>query len=1121
MKLSPAKALRSCAMLCALLCLYLSASAAQPEYKVTLKVHQTELKSILRSIEDQTGLYFMFNTDIIRLQEKISIHLQAVRLEEALQQLFAARGISWSIMEKAIVLKNSQPIKKLPAARAITGLVTDESNTPLAGATLQLQGTNIGTLSNVNGAFTLPGVPSGSVVLQARFTGFKPRDIAVGNESNLSIRLERSVSQLDEAVVIAYGTATERSVTGAISTVKGEQIQTLPNRSFDKSLQGLVPGLRISGGSGQPGAGLSNMIVRGISTGTEALGGSSVRNPLIVIDGMPVSQDPFNYMGANQPQTPATTPLAQINPNDIAEITVLKDAAAIALYGSKASNGVILVTTKKGRVHSTTFQFSHQTDLSFRSNIGPKMMNQEQYLRLLTETYRQTDPDTYTDAAIRKDLFTKFPYRSLGGDTSFYPAPDWNKLMYRHPAVTVSNNLSVSGGTPLQRYFINLEYTRQDGILRNSGFDRTSLRINLDNKPVSWLKFGLNSILSYSKQSLSSRQAETPSASLSDIISPLLPVYLENGAYLMEYRHGASLTGSGLVSNPIARSELNFSRNKAYHGLITFNAEATFLRHFSLASLIGIDYMQTEAKDKADPRFTASRFGNITDHDLRSANLITTTTLRYNTHFLQHHGLEVMVAQEAQMQNQKQTRIIVAGGDKYTNPYLDDISSQGYYLSSFAGNTTKKNMLSQFAHLQYNFRERYYLTGSWRRDGASVFGNNNPWGNYWSAGGAWIVSSENFMQPTAPFISLLKLRGSIGLAGNSGALSPQLQYDLLEPRQYLFQSALVPASMPGNPAIKWEKTRQWNTGLQLSILKNRINLDADYYYKFTGNLIFGTNLPSFTGYPTVQDNIGDIRNSGVELSLSADVVRNASFQWRITANWSRNSNKLIKSSGDFKSISFDPTMTAREGYEFNSYFLPIWAGVNPENGLPQWQDSTGKPTTDYSIAPKQIVGQSQPKAFGALTNTLSWKGITCTFQFQYQYGGYFLNQQRQFYYSDGTYAFLNAPVGVMDRWQKPGDISDNPIRIFNNPNNGAAHSTRYLYKSDYLRFQMASVSWDVPERLRNVLRMQSLRIFAQGNNLALWSTAKDVDPDNINPGGGTGFAYPNARTFSVGVNTSF
>ncbi|RPD41844.1 SusC/RagA family TonB-linked outer membrane protein [Chitinophaga barathri] len=1127
MRQSPVLSLRGLAMLCMVLFLHLAtrANVHQFDFKVTLKAEQVALKNVMKDIEKQTGLYFMYSaTGGLKINDPVSIHVTNAKLEDVLETLLEVRGISWSIIDKAIVLKSgavkNKENKETKEAmfRTVSGSVLDKDGQPLPGATVQIKGTNIGTTTAVTGIFSLANVPTKQLVIQARYTGYESQE-KVLTEGNIVFNLNPSVSNLDETVVVAYGTSTKRSVTGAVSVVKGEEIRTLPNRSFDKSLQGLVPGLRISNGTGQPGGGVSNMIVRGISTGTEALGGSTVRNPLIVIDGMQVTQDIFNRMGPSDPFTPLTNPLAQINPDDIAEISVLKDAAAIALYGSKASNGVIMVTTKRGRSGKTKFNFSHQTDASMRPASIPKMLNQSQYLELLYETYRNTDPTTWTDEAIRADLFKKFPYQTIGNDTSFYPQAEWDNEIYNHPAITLSNNLSVSGGTPNQTFYLNFEYTKQNGIIKSTGYERASLRVNLDNRITDWLKFGISSTFSYNLQK-AGYQSEGPYAGApsTDILSPLLPIRTSDGSYIKEFTWGTLL--NTVYPNPIFERDYNLNKTSAFRGLTTMNADVSFLRHFNFTTSLGVDYMQTENKQKIDPRLSNSGGGYIRDYDTRNANLLWMSILKYQTQIGRHHHIDVLAGQEAQIQNNKNLYLSVKGSfGQQTNPYYTDVVNPEYVMDVFLGGTLKRTSLSQFVHLNYDYRKKYNISGSWRRDGASVFGDSNPFGNYWSLGGAWIISEENFMQPIKNVIPFLKLRGSIGLAGNAGAVNHLLRYHLLSRQLFMKDPAVMPGTSPGNPTIKWEKTSQWNGGLQAGLLNNRLTADVDLYYKFTKNLIYQTILPSFTGYASVMDNIGDIRNSGIELSLSGDIIRRKDLRVALRGNWSKNSNKLLKANKNIYSVS--NIMSNEEGREMNSYFMPVWAGVNPANGMPQWLDSSMKPTQQYNLALKQFVGRSQPDAFGSITSTVTWKNLELQAMFYYQYGGLFYNEVNSLLLTDGLRAYHNVPVTALNRWQKPGDIAENPVRLLSNNNSGAENSTRYLQKSDYIRFQNLKLTWRIPRKWLSPARVQDLSIDGQVNNLALWATADDVDPDNVNLGGRGGFAYPNSRTYSIRLNVSF
>lgn len=1111
-------------MLWMVLFLHLSTSANvhQFDFKVTLKAEQVALKSVMKDIEKQTGLYFMYSaTGSLRVNDPVSITVTNAKLEDVLETLMESRGISWTIMDKAIVLKAvamKPKENKESLFRTVSGSVLDKDGQPLPGATVQIKGTNIGTTAAVSGVFTIANVPMKQLIIQARYTGYETQEKVLAAEGSIVFNLKPSVSNLDETVVVAYGNATQRSVTGAVSVVKGEEIRTLPNLSFDKSLQGLVPGMRITSGSGQPGAGLSNMIVRGISTGTEAMGGSTVRNPLIVIDGMQVNQDPFLRMDASDVQTSISNPLAQINPDDIAEISVLKDAAAIALYGSKASNGVILVTTKRGQIGKPRITLSHQTDAAFLPANQPKMLNQEQYLDLLYETYHNADP-TLTDQAIRSDLYTKFPYRVSGLDTSFYPAPDWIPEVMNSPAFTFSNNLSMSGGTPAQLYYLNLEYTKQDGVVKGSGYERASFRINLDNRLTDWFKLGITSLMSYNIQKAANSQTEAANNTIGvRNLSPLMPIRDEQGNYIPIYMWGDIFGGA--YANPALQAQYNFNNTKIYRGLTALNADISFLRHFNFSSTIGVDYMQSENKIKRDPRILLlGTQSSIVDYDTRNANVQWTNSLKYQLQ-LGQHSIHLMAAQEALIQQTKILSVAVKGSGPVINPYLTDISNSEYTMDTYAGTNAVRKTLSQLVNLEYDLRKKYYASGSWRRDGASVFGNDNPFGNYWSLGGAWVLSEEPFMRSLKNAIQFMKLRGSIGIAGNAAAINSQLRYTLLGYTEYLHEPGLAGnIGLTGNPDIRWETTRQWNGGLQMDLLNNRVSITADIYSKFTKDLIYSSTLPSYTGYTVVSDNIGDIRNTGIELNISGNIIKARKFRWNIAGSWSRNTNKLLKSYNKLNTIT---TLIANEeGREYNSYYMPVWAGVNSENGSAQWLDENGKPTTVYAQAKKEFVGKTQPDGFGSVTNSLSWNGIELMFQLYYEYGGRLYNSAYSMLLNDGEFPYTNVPIAALDRWRKPGDIAANPVRIRDAAGRTQEYSTRFLEKSDHIRLQNIRASWQLPKRWTGNIGMETARIHIQGNNIAFWSIAKDVDPGAINPGGSVGFAYPLSRTFSIGFNASF
>lgn len=1105
----------------------------RPDYKVTLKAEQQELKKVFIEIERQTGLYFLYSTKLFsNSSEKVSIVAKDKKLEDVLHTLLDARGVKFEFKDKAIVLREDDAVREKRAAISassssslgnislLTGTVVNHEETFLPGATVAILGTQLGTVTDAKGTFYLRDIPE-NAVLQIRYTGYQPEEVNVSGKTAISVKLRPGTNDLDETVVVAYGTTTQRTNTGALTVIRGEDIKMLPNRSFDKSLQGLVPGLLVTNGTGQPGGGVSNFVLRGISTGTEALAGSTVRNPLIVIDGIIVNQNDFQ-INRNLDATSVSNPMAQLNPSDIESITVLKDASAIALYGSKASNGVIVVTTKRGKIGKTTFQFGHQSDFHVRPPQTIKNVTTEEYLDLLYESYKNKDAQLWTDQAIRKDLFTKFPYIVSGNDTSFYPSSDWTNELYNKIAYTNSNQLSMTGGNDKSRFYLNLEFTGQDGIAKKTGYDRKSLRFNFETAPTNWLKLLSNTVISYNVQDFSNQSESAVTFAAGPVMSPLNPIRDQNGNYILSYLFGSVNTKEAL-SNPVAVTAYNLSRNTAYRALSELKGEINFLKHFKLSSLAGIDFMLAEIKDKKDPRFgiAGTEFGSIGDKDQRVASFINTNLLEYQRIFNSQHMLNLLLGQEAQILSEKFLFGEVRGTST-TNPYYDEITSPGYNIKTLSGGSAKQLLQAYFAQGNYKYKNKYLLNATIRRDGSSKFGAQQKWGNYWSSGAGWVVTEESFLKDnTSNWLSYLKLRGSLGVAGSSGAIEPNVQYELLTPIRYNNTAAVISGNSPANTNIRWEKTFSWNIGLDLALLKDRFRLTTDVYSKKTRDVIYSLNLPSIAGFTKVPANIGDINNEGIEVTLQTRIIKSKSFRWNLNANWSTNRNILTKANVNLSSVS-GAYLGNEVGRNFNSFYLREWAGVDPNDGKPLWIDSTGKPNSKYNAAKQKFVGKPQPDGFGAVTNILSYKDITLAVQFNYQYGAmvYDLTSATTLL-TDGALPYINMPVQALDRWQKPGDIAANPRRVLNNTDGGTGASTRYLVSGDYIRLQNVQLGYNFPPDLLRTIRINTLNVYLQGNNIATWATGKNINPDNTRVTGSNGYAYPVTASYSIGFNIGF
>lgn len=1111
-------------------------SAATFGQRITLSENNAPLEQVLKKIKLQSGVNFLYADDLFENVKKVNIKLNNSTLEQALSKIFENQPVSYEIQENTVIVKVKEPSFLERVVDAFTppidvrGTVVDEKGMPLPGANVKVRGFKQAAVTDNKGRFYLPGVDDKAVLIVS-FVGYK--DVEVGVKASISVVLELISAELNE-VVVAYGKTTQQALTGAVTVVKGEQIQSLPNRSFDKSLQGLVPGLLVTSGNGQPGSGPGNFVLRGIATGAQPTNGESFRNPLIVIDGIPVSQEPSSaIVGSSALTERITNPLAQLNPSDIETISVLKDAAAIALYGSKASNGVILVTTKKGKAGKTTFNFRHQTDLASALNGKIKMLSQQEYLELLFEAYHNSNRAT-TDTKIYSDLRKKFPIIvNAPGDTAFYPQSDWTGALLNKNAVTIANEISVSGGNDKSNFYLNLEYTKENGVAKKTGFDRKSMRFNYENRPASWFKFGLNSTLSYNEQDYTVGNTFLTTVG----ISPLNAIRNINGDYIYQYLWGQGAVGGFPIPNPVAQGELNINKSSAYRGMSGLSAEVKILKELSFSSTFGANFSLNDVKEKRHPLLYTTDGGGIAEQLFRTTGLINTNLLQYNKLWNNSHSLSLLAGQEVRIDLNKYSFI------RKVN--ISDVPDQdqvfgGKFTTDAIGNTSKQTQVSYFGQLTYNFLGRYYLSGSVRTDGSSQFGKNNRFGTYWSVGGGWVLSNESLLKHTDNWLSYLKLRGSMGPAGNSAGIGDRLRFDRILTTNFMGGVTVFPTSglNPGNPSIQWEETFTWDAGVELRLLKDRFSITVDIYNRKTKNLIaYDIDAPFATGYSKFTKNIGDIKNHGVELSLTANVLKLKDFQWNINANWSRNQNKLTKSFIP-RSQLFGANMVNEVGYEYNSYFLRKWAGVNPDNGRPMWIDSLGKPTENWALAKQEIVGKAQPDGFGSINNTFSLKGFGLSVSLYYQYGSkIYLNSNLQ---NDGNILngqgggsdpYLNQTRDALNRWRKPGDIAINPRRLLNGQaltstgqtqvDQGTAASTRYLYDGDFIRLGNIQLSYSLPKQLIQRLHLNAVNLFIQGHNLVTWTKYSGGDPDNVGPSGFGSIIYPQSRSYSMGLNVNF
>ncbi len=994
--------------------------------------------------------------------------------------------LSWACLSATLLIAQS---------RTITGKVTNkQTGVALPAVTVSVRGSSTATQTNENGTFTLV-VPSNTKALVFSSVGYIRTEVAIGQNNSIDVGLEQGEGEkLDEVVVVAYGTQTKKETTGAMAKVGAVDIENKPFTSVDKILQGAVAGLQSISPSGQPGS-IQQVRIRGIGS----ISASSA--PLWVIDGIPVNSGDLSR------NTTTSNALAGLNPNDIESVTVLKDASATSLYGSRAANGVILVNTKKGRPGKTKLRFDAEVGFNeqakFPSTAEP--LNRDEYFSLLEEGLVNAGATPAQVVSISN---------GLGKSNGFND--DWFDLVTR-TGVQQQYNLSASGGTDKTTFFVSGGYFKQEASVIASDFTRYSSNFNIGHKVSEKLNFGLQANISYSHQ-------HTPSQAGAFANPVLASLFLRpsQNAYNADGTVNTSNATFNQTFNPIALEQLDDRSLKTVKGLGSVNLEYKILPDLKFSSRYGIDYNDLEENQYQNPVHGDGRTvnGRGIAFLTRAFNWIWTNQLDYRRYL--NADQDIYVEAKLGYESQKsQTYNISTFGENFpatTTLTLPIVASSPKQSSAF---NNEYSFTSTFSALNLNFRDKYILTGTFRSDGSSRFGGNNRYGNFWSVGGAWNIDAENFMSGVGA-ISFLKLRASYGINGNASGIGDYASlytYTFGGGNNYNNQPGGTPGN-PGNENLTWEKNKAGNIGVDAGFFGDRLSLTLDVYRRVTSDLLLNEPVSRTTGFTTVTRNIGSMENKGVEVTINAVPVR-GDLRWDISLNTAFNKNEITKLNGD---INSDPFIR-KEGYDYQSYFMRSWAGVDPANGNALWYiDDTRKTTTsNVNQATRFIVGKSAtPKTFGGLTNTISWRGLVLEAQLYYTFGSYLYDNWGFITYGDGAFPQLNKEKRQLDRWKNPGDITNVPKYIYNNQSSSNVVSDRYLFKGDYIRLTNLTLGYDFSKSLIQRLKVTSLRFYVRGTNL--WTFISDdnlpFDPEQ----GVTGtndLQIPIVKTVSLGINVGF
>ena len=978
-------------------------------------------------------------------------------------------------------------------SRTITGKVTNkQTGVGLPAVTVSVKGTSQATQTNDDGTYSIT-VPATAKTLVFSSVGYGKQELAIGTGSSLSIGLEQTdAKNLDEVIVVAYGQQTKRKVTGAVSTVNAVDLENKPFSSVDQMLQGKVAGLQSISPTGQPG-GIQQVRIRGIGSITAGAA------PLYVVDGVPINTGDFSRVS----NTSST--LAGINANDIESVTVLKDAAATSIYGSRAANGVILINTKKGKIGKSKIRFDGEFGLSNLAflNDQSKPLTRDEYFNLTREGLVNAGA---TQAQIDNTL------NSLGYNNT--ANEDWIDLVTRQ-GTTENVTASVSGGDAKTTFYTSVGFYDQQAVTIDADFRRYSGSFNIKHKATDRLSIGLNSTGSYSKEHSQSQGG--------NFRNPVLSAYFlrpSQNAYNADGTVNYSTTVFNQVYNPLAIEQYDRTEANIVKILANAFAEYQFYKDLKFTTKFAVDHFNIEEEQYYNPFFGDARTvgGRIYNYDTRVSNWLWSNLLNYRHDFLSNKdlGLDLTVGYEAQ---KSKTYQITARGDGLPATPLISLPAPGSPTSA-AGARADYSFTSILSNLSLSYQSRYTLSGSLRRDGSSRFGSNNKYGTFWSVGAAWNIDQEAFFQDVR-FVNALKLRASYGTNGNADIGNYTWKGSYAFGANYNQQPGSNP-NVVDNPDLTWEVNKPFDVGMDVTVWNGRAALVLDFYQRKTTDLILADPLSPTSGFQSVQANVGSMENKGVEVQLNVTPVKSKTFSWDISFNWAYNKNKItsLRNNADILALPY----IRRVGEDFQSIYTRLWAGVDPTNGAPLWYlDSTMKGTTpSVTTAKRAIIGSASPKGFGGFSNTFTYKNLSLSAQFTYQYGNTVYDQWGFISWSDGFNPQLNKIKKQLGRWQKAGDVTDIPKYVYGGTSNSNAESSRWYYKGDMIRLRDLTLNYTFPKKVLDAAKIESVRIYIRGTNLWTKAFDKDITFDPEQPiNGANDLQIMLPRIVSIGVSLGF
>lgn len=1071
--------------------------------KVSLDFKNERVEKVLASIKSQTGMSLVFSDQLVDVNRKVTMQLKDVTLKEALTRLLSGTNLTFEIRNNKIYFIEKKAVSQ-PGSRKkrVTGVVKDVMGEPLIGANVVEKGRSTnGVITDFNGKFTLEVDESASLVVS--YIGYLAQDIPTKGKGDFHIILKEDTNTLDEVVVTGYGDFKKATYTGSASVLTTEKLEALPVVSVGQMIESNIPGISVvAGTSSQPGA-KTTLRVRGVASMNAST------EPLYVLDGVPIpSYDLSNFTSMSEAGGMGF--IETLNPADIESITVLKDAASASLYGAKGANGVVLITTKKGKEGKLRVNMAAKYGITDFAYTYRPLMGGEERRELIHEGLvnfqldkgvSEQEAQQYADANI--DQYAK---RLPQGYS------DWESALFK-TGYQQDYNLSASAGNQNSSFIGSLGYTKQTGVSLNSEMERFTGRVDASNK-YKKVEFGMNASFSWTKNVHLPEGKFYGSAIYASKVNltPSTPIYNEDGTYASGYRENNGY-------NPILEAEVNDYYARTVRAMGTAKIAYNVWDNLKVSSVFTVDYSLT--KDfffqSPDGRDGATYQGRGRMQMTDRIRYTSQNNLTYSKTFGKHSvsavtAFEVMKYDYEDLYAAKKT-------------YGQDINtSLGNAADPIDADQKLQEdaLMSYVASVNYSYDDKYYASFSFRRDGSSRLSPDTRWGNFWSLSASWRLSQERFMQPLKSVLSDLKLRASYGVNGNLP--SSYYGYQSTYTTGAFYSGKPSPwESTLGNEELTWEKNYALNLGLDIGLF-SRVNVSLDWYTRTTKDLLMSKQLNSISGFSSLLTNVGQMRNTGVELEVRSNNIKTKDFSWTTAFNLSHNKNKILKLA-DLPWF-VDGRYVRKEGYPFNTIYLREYAGVGPETGSALYYDNQQDENGNYTKNKVTDPGQASPIPLkditptisGGFMNTFNYKFIDLSFNLSYSFGGYSYDNASYILQDDGYSVISNKSTEQRRRWQKPGDITDVPRFVYGNKKGGNYNSSRAIHSTDHIRLKSLILGLNAPKAWLQKLGIGNARIYFSGTNLLTWAANDQYDPEMS---GVVGFYTPPLKTYAFGLELKF